>query len=186
MTVAFCGGLGYVQQRGEASGGGCKSADSNQALLLVMGGSSPPAEPKSSIDGQEHLMGCFSSSNPHYHQKAPISPKFPRNHLVAAARLQHCFCTSGGWKSNAKRIFFNFFYFFSGCARSYHRQVCVQCKTTSKLFYKWHKPPGAGRCSEVIKSLVPVSGILCQGVSVPAPHPAPLLVISKPAPCSPT
>lgn len=115
MTVAFCGGLGYVQQRGEASGGGCKSADSKQALLLVMGGSSPPAEPKSSIDGQEHLMGCFSSSNPHHHQKAPISPKFPRNHLVAAARLQHCFCTSWGWKSNAKRAlvlwFFCFFFF---------------------------------------------------------------------------
>lgn len=187
-----------------------------------MGGSSPPAEPKSSIDGQEHLMGCFSSlihaklqkqallcsisgletapdaaiiscahtacarSNPHHHQKSPISPKFPHNHLVAAARLQHCFCTSGGWKSNAKRALVFWLFFFFGCARPYHRQVCVQCKTSSKLFYKWHKPPGAGQCSEVIKSLVPVSGILCQGVSVPASHPAPLMVISKPAPCFPT
>lgn len=126
-----------------------------------MGGSSPPAEPKSSIDGQEHLMGCFSSlihaklqkqallcsisgletapdaaiiscahtacarSNPHHHQKSPISPKFPHNHLVAAARLQYCFCTSGGWKSNAKRaLFFGCFFFLVVPGHITGRCVC--------------------------------------------------------------
>lgn len=125
-----------------------------------------------------------AQSNLHPQQRAPISPKFPRNQLVAAARRAPALLLRiRGLEKQCKE---GFGVFFLGCAGPHHRRVCVQCKTAGNLFYKGHKPRGAGWCSEVIKSPVPASGILCQGVSVPAPHPAPLMVISKLAPCFPT